>query len=190
MTEKEPIPYISLVMRHDNLLPAPVPPLPQGYSIRLFRPGEELAWADIVTDAGEFQTTGEALSYFTEHFSGCFEQLADRCLFLVDAAGKPVGTATGWFAEGAPSVGRLHWVVIAKAHQGRRLCKPLVVAAMNRMAALGHKTGILTTQPKSWKGIKVYAGCGWVPDRDSSDEARRGWEITEDLAGPLPGSCR
>ena len=94
-----------------------------------------------------------------------------------------------WEREDGPALFRAMGA-IAKAHQGRRLCKPLVVAAMNRMAALGHKTGILTTQPKSWKGIKVYAGCGWVPDRDSSDEARRGWAITEDLAGPLPGSCR
>ncbi len=181
MTEDEPIPYIPLVMRHDKLLPVPALPLPVGYSIRLFRPGEELAWAEITTDAGEFQSTGEALNYFTEHFAGHFGQLADRCLFLLDGAGKPIGTATGWFMDDDHTIGRLHWVAIAKAHQGRRLCKPLVVAAMNRMAELGHTAGILTTQPESWKGIKVYLHLGWKPFDDGLPEYHRGWSIVESI---------
>jgi hypothetical protein len=182
MTE-EPIPYIPLVMSHGNLQAATDAPLPQGYSIRLFRPGEESVWAGIVTDAGEFDTAGEALAYFAEHFAGHYGKFIDRCYFLLDSSGNPVGTATGWFMDGDPSIGRLHWVAIAQAHQGRGLCKPLVAAAMRRMADLGHVKGMLTTQPSSWKGIKVYLGYGWEPFDDGTEGYKTGWAIIQQILG-------
>lgn len=180
---EEEIPYIPLVMSHGCLLHTPDAGLPEGYSLRLFRPGDEAYWAEIVTAAGEFDTAEEALDYFHSHFGPHYDALADRCLFLLDGSGRPVGTSTGWFMDGDAAVGRLHWVAIAGDYQGRGLCRPLVAASMRQMAELGHTKGMLTTQPSSWKGIKVYLGFGWMPVDDGSEEYNKGWAMVSKLIG-------
>lgn len=179
------IPYIPLVMRHENMQAVPALPLPAGYSLRLFRPGEESHWARITAGAGEFQSEEQALAHFQKEFGGHTDGLAERCLFLLDGLGHPVGTAMGWYLAGEPSLGRLHWVSIVPGHQGRGLAKPLVAAAMGRMAELGHREGMLTTQPGSWKGIRTYLGLGWKPYDDGHPEFHFGWELVQRLSGSV-----
>lgn len=178
---KEPIPYIPLSMSHHDLGMSPVVPLPQGYSLRLFRPGDGEHWAAITVDAGEFATKAEALDYFNGHFGAHLHLLPERCLFLLDDSGCPVGTATGWFIDEDPAVGRLHWVAIARPHQGRGLCRPLVAASMGLMRRLGHEKAMLTTQPKSWKAIKVYLDFGWKPHKDDTGNYLNGWALINGL---------
>jgi pyrroline-5-carboxylate reductase len=178
-----PIPYIPLMMSHENLAGTPGPGMPAGYSMRFFRAGEEGAWADIVTDAGEFDSPGKALAYFSSHFGERCELLRERCLFLVDASGRLVGTAMGWFMDGDEPVGRLHWVSIKKEHQGKGLCAPLVAEAMRLMHGLGHARALLTTQPQSWKGIRAYLNLGWEPWDDGSEGYREGWALVKRLSG-------
>lgn len=176
-----PIPYIPLMMAHDDVSSAPDLCLPSGYSIRLSMPGDEGEWAAIAANASEFASQGEALAYFLRHFRGYIDKLPLRCLMLEDGVGRAVGTATGWFMDDDESIGRLHWVVIAKEHQGRGLCRPLVAQTMRRMAALGHTKAMLTTQPQSWKGIRVYSYLGWKPFDDGSPEFCKGWELVREL---------
>lgn len=177
------IPYIPLMMRHESLATAPDIPLPHGYSLEPYRPGDEESWALIAVSAGEFDSLGSALEYFIDHFRDDFSQLESRCLFLLDETGNRVGTATGWFMDSDRTIGRLHWVVIEKEHQGRGLCKPLVAAAMRRMLRLGHERALLTTQPESWKGIKVYLDLGWSPYDDGAKGCKTGWALVRELTG-------
>jgi hypothetical protein len=179
----ELIPYIPLMMSHGSLSASPEISLPQGYSLRLFRPGDEEHWAAITMDAGEFAERSGALAYFTDHFGGHLDLLGERCLFLLDGSGNPVGTATGWMMDDAPEVGRLHWVAIMGTYQGRRLSKPLVAAAMKVMLQHGHEKAMLTTQPKSWKGIKTYLDLGWKPYDDGTSGYKKGWALVKDLSG-------
>ena len=51
------------------------------------------------------------------------EALSQRMLFVRDAAGTPVASASLWF--GSPfgaEIDRIHWVATDEAHQRRGLC--------------------------------------------------------------------
>ena len=62
-------------------------------------------------------------------------------------------------------MGRLHWVSVDAAHQGRGLSKPLVAMALSSACCeLGHREAILTTQTPSWVAIRVYHRFGFRPE--------------------------
>lgn len=180
---EENIPYIPLMMEHAGLGATPELELPEGYCLRLFRPGDEAAWAAIAANAGEFDTPEGASAYFKEHFGKHYEKLAERCILLIHGRCTPVGTATGWFMDDDMALGRLHWVAIAREHQGLGLCKPLVAAAMRLMHGLGHEKAMLTTQLKSWKGIRTYARLGWKPYDNGAPDFVPGWRLVGELSG-------
>lgn len=184
----EPFPYIPLQMEHGGLTGAVRLPLPEGYALRLYVAGDCAHWARITAAAGEFACETAALDHFRREFGGYDDALARRCLFLLDVAGYPVGTAMGWFFADESETGRLHWVSIVPEHQGRGLSKPLVADAMAVMADLGHRTARLTTQPKSWKGIKAYLDLGWKPYDNGHAEYLTGWRLVEERITPPPSS--
>ena len=175
------IPWISLAMRTDALDGIPEYALPPEYGWRYFQPGDEYYWAQIERSAGEFETIEDAIEGFRRYYP-TDEGLNERMIFLTDD-GVPFATATAWFGEdGDASEGRLHWVGIDSAHQGRRLSYPLVSLAMKRLAELGHRTAFLTTQTASWPAIKVYARFGFKPLLRAETE-REGWRIVGDKIG-------
>ena len=135
------VPVIELVMRAPSLEDMPQYELPEGYGWRFYRPGDEEIWAQIETSAGEFEDPADGVKAF-DRYSPDREALKERMIFLTDG-GVPFATATAWFGEGEE--GRLHWVSVDAAHQGRGLSKPLVSLAMHRMRALGHSSAYLTT---------------------------------------------
>lgn len=69
----------------------------------------------------------------------------------------------------------LHWVIISKFHQGKGLCRPLVTAALQQLQQK-YSSAFLTTQPYSFKGIKIYLDMGFVPVEEGIDW-RRGWQL-------------
>lgn len=168
-----PSPVLPVRMRREHLRELPEAPLPEGYRLRLFRPGDEAVWADLATRAGEFAERSEALRRFESEFAAFPGELQRRCLFLCGPDGGAVGTAMGWYgrpgvrmADAPPDVeswGRLHWVSIVPERQGLGLAKPLVAAAL-RMMAERHERAYLTTQTSSWKAIGFYLKIGFAPD--------------------------
>lgn len=90
--------------------------------------------------------------------------MEERCFFLETDAGRVIGTATAWHHPSfhGARYGRLHWVAIHPEFQGRKLAKPLVGAAMRRLAEL-HRRAYLTTQTTSWKAVKIYLDFGFEP---------------------------
>ncbi len=94
------IPYKNIVMKLSaqriSRLESPV--LPEGYSLRLFQPGDERHWARIETSVLEFSDEQRALDYFAQEFLPSLEELKRRCVFIADPKGLPVTTATAWTA--------------------------------------------------------------------------------------------
>lgn len=174
------IPWIGLAMRLDSLEDLPVYALPEEYGIRWFEPGDEHIWARIETSTGEFPDTDAGLLGFRRYYP-TDDQLDFRMLFLTDG-GEPFATATAWYGDEDPSVGRLHWVSVDASHQGRRLSYPLVSLALARMRELGHRTAYLTTQTASWPAIKVYSRFGFTP-MVYSDEEVVGWRLVSEKTG-------
>lgn len=184
-------------MCRPHLREIPGHPLPEGYALRSFDPADSATWkrrwAEVETAAGEFSTPDRALERFDREFGGREEELAGRCLFLLRTGSEPagpagsgeevIGTAMGWYDVAAPEnpAGRIHWVGIRPAWQGRGLSKPLVSAAL-RVLAPRHDRAYLTTQTTSYVAVRLYLGLGFAPCIVREEE-RRGWSILADLLG-------
>jgi len=176
----EAIPYIPLTMQCPNLLEIPDAPLPAGYEVRTFRRGDETAWARIECAAGEFKTEEEALQHFRKEFGEHLAGMEERCLFITDEHGDPIGTTTAWYGEFQGAViGRIHWVAVVPEHQGKKLSKPLLSQALRTMARF-HEQAYLTTQTTSYKAVGMYLNYGFIPVLDN-EKCEEGWRMIGQL---------
>lgn len=184
--------YIPVTMVRPHLEGLPQVSLPAGYRIRTYRRGEEACWAEVESAVGEFATPAAALAHFQEEFGAFPEAMEQRCFFLEDATGRVIGTATAWrddgrlpwaasCPEGWRGEGRLHWVAIHPQFQGRGLGKPLVGAAMRRLAEQ-HARAYLTTQTTSWIAIRIYLDFGFEP-LPGTPQYERAWSLIAAASG-------
>lgn len=176
----EQITYIPLTMVREHMEHLPSYTCPAGFRIRNFVRGDQHNWARIEALAGEFTDQNEALRDFKEEFGAVLDKMEQRCFLLEDSDGEAIGTATAWSAELAGHErGRVHWVGIIPAYQGRKLAKPLLSAVMARLAR-DHTNAFLTTQTTSYRAVNMYLDFGFVPVLASAaDEA--GWHMLEQI---------
>lgn len=163
MLENTPI-----CMLRPNLAEIPQHPLPAPLSLRPYQPGDEAVWIAIHLAADEYNLVTPQL--FTEQFGTDPEVLARRQFYLCAAGGQAIGTATAWF--NSAGWGRVHWVAIHPAWQGRGLAKPLLTAVCNRLAELGHPRAYLTTESARLPAINLYLHYGFTPDIRDEREAQ------------------
>ncbi len=139
--------------------------LPAGVSLHWYRPGNERHWVDIHLEADPYNKITRAV--YVREFGLDAALLGQRQAFLVDdATGWFFGTATAWWNDdyhGQP-FGRLHWVAIAPAMQGRGLSKPLLSAVCRRIKELGDARAYLVTSTARIPAINLYARMGFQPD--------------------------
>jgi GNAT superfamily N-acetyltransferase len=166
-------------------------PAPAGYCIRAFRPGEEAEWARVETAVGAFRDEARALEHFAGEFGPHVDEMQERCLFLEAADGEVVGTTTAWRNPGfqGRDWGRIHWVAVTPAHQGRGLGRLLVTEALLAMRKW-HARAYLTTQTSSWVAVHLYLTLGFTPFVTAPAE-EAGWallrrEVPHPLLGPPP----
>lgn len=174
--------YIQVTMLRENFANVPQFPLPAGYSLRLYKPGDKATWLRI-WQAAEAKTRLSTINaeMFDKSFGSDLAGMEKRCLFLVDAKGRDIGTTTAWYDRNYhhKAWGRVHWVAILPEFQGKGLAKPMLTAAMNRLKTLGHRRAILGTQAPRLVAIKVYLDVGFVPDMTAKD-AQRAWDMIRD----------
>ena len=108
-------------MERPTLDGLPEHPLPPGFSVTWFRPGDEKKWLDIHCQAEEHVEISPKL--FACEFGSDWEVLSRRQCYLLDDASQPIGTATAWFDDDyyGERYGRLHWVAVVPEYQGRGL---------------------------------------------------------------------
>ena len=176
---------ISVKMVRSDLDNIPAHALPQGYAIRRYQRGDEQLWLRIHRVADKYSTITADL--FRRQFGDDADALAQRQLFLVDRQGTGIGTTTAWFDDDHPdaSHGRIHWVAIVPAEQGRGLSKPLLSLACQRLRDLGHDKAYLTTSTARIHAINLYASFGFVPEIRSDADAEVWREMATHLKAPL-----
>ena len=91
------VPYVSFLMLRKKDTPAPVYNLPDGFRFSLYKPGDEAAWASIETSVLEFDKESDALDYFKKEFLPHGADIEKRCLFIENAKGEKIATATATF---------------------------------------------------------------------------------------------
>jgi ribosomal protein S18 acetylase RimI-like enzyme len=138
-------------------------PLPAGFSLRWYQPGDEEHWVRIHLAADDENEITPTL--FQRAFGSNAAPLASRQCYLVAPGGAVIGTATAWFDdnfEGA-RFGRVHYVALLPEYQGRGLAKPLMTAVCQRLRELGHDRAYLVTASSRVRALKLYARFGFQP---------------------------
>jgi GNAT superfamily N-acetyltransferase len=161
---------LDLTMVRGDLDGLPADPVPDGYVIRPYAPGDEGAWVAIQSVADAYNVITPAL--FRRAFGGDVRSLGRRLFLLVGPEGDPIGTAAAWFGDrdGDPSWGRVHWVAIHPAQQGRGLAKPLLSRVCTVLRELGHTRAYLTTGSARVAAIALYLRFGFVPAVDGPED--------------------
>ena len=177
---------VPLTMIRPTLSDVPGHDVPAHHAIRPYAPGDELAWLAIQRAADRYNTIDPSL--FAREFGGDLVALRRRIRFLVGPSGEAIGTAAAWFGEAhrEGSFGRVHWVAIHPAHQGRGLAKGLLYHVCVVLRELGYRRAYLRTSSARIAAITLYLRFGFVPEVECSEEAAA-WAS---VASVVPGLGR
>ncbi len=175
--------YYELLLERD-LDDIPLIPLPEGYRFVFYRPGDRDRWIDIEKSAKEFTSYEQGLAAWSRYYAAHEDSLCDRMVFIENAGGEKVATATAYIditGRDRSGSGWLHWVSVRREYQGRGLSKPLISYVLNVMRGLGYTHGKIPTQSTSWVACKVYLDLGFRPLPENAVHSRDGWRIVKAL---------
>ena len=190
-------PDILLALPRELLSDPPQRPVPPGYSIRDYRPGDEEAWIRMHRRAVPSFDETRLRRWWDRYLSLA---LPRGILFAVtDGPGAAVATA-GCIHQTRngtiPFGGQLAWVATDPDHQGRGLATALAAAATRRLIEMGYESIVVCTGDDLLPAIKVYLRLGYRPLLYEDDMPQRWRQIMEQIdlpfevpahAGPAPG---
>lgn len=194
--ENETPPNVPVLMVRDNLHDLPRFPLPSGFTIRAMTgPDEAPLWTAVQHDAERFFPIADDL--FARQFGNDPEGIAARCYLVVEeVTGAAVGTISAWYGDGEGAArpemarfgrdwGRIHWVAVRPAFQGRGLARAALAFILQHLVELGHEAAYLETSTGRLAAIKLYLDAGFTPDL-TPEGAREAWQsVATRLPHPL-----
>jgi beta-glucuronidase len=158
-------PSTSVMMVRPHLRDLPEPAFPEGYGIRGMGPDDVGLWTDIQTDAEPFIRIKPDL--FRREFGSDPQAWSRRCFILTDPRGLGVGTISAWYNRDfhGADAGRIHWVSVRRACQGKGLGRAGLAYAM-RALTRWHERAYLVTSTERVGAIKLYLDFGFEPFGD------------------------
>lgn len=175
--------YVDAYMIYEDLSKIPDYKLPEGFSFRGFKNGDQKHWVDIEVSSGDIVDEQTGFEKFDDYYGKYLKDLEDRFVFVVDSDGTPVATVCGWYMQKPINdviTGDLHWLAVKKEYQGLGLSKPLIVESMKIMYKYGHKGAFCHSQTHTWLACKIYLSLGWKkyrPKNQSIEEFNECWDI-------------
>ncbi len=166
-------------MTRDNARTAPDCPVPGGYRIRPYTPGDETHWRRIHHAADSLNTIDSTLFY---RAFGCnLTHLRQRQLYAHNSTGFVVATITGWHDAEPFNThrGRVHWLAVLPQEQGKGIAKSLLSAVCRRLYKIGNEELYLTTASSRTQAINLYLQFGFKP-MISTDADRAQWNALQD----------
>ena len=176
---------ISIRMLREDLEDIPQYPLPEGYAMRRFRPGDRETWVRVERESDPTEDLSGAT--FDAEFGEDLPGMEKRGFFLVGPDGRDVGTITAWHLRRylARPWGRIHWVAIVPEHRGKGLSRCLMTAAMRHLRSLGHRRAMLQTQTHRIPAIRTYLRFGFLPDWSYGVDPAGAWaQVCEHIRHP------
>lgn len=157
------IPYKNILMKCDHLNFNSKTTLPKGFYFKMYEEGDEILWAQIEYEIGDFNSYDEALQYFINTYLPKKELLTKRCMFVVDEDNHPVATCTAWydFAIDDNLVSSLHWFATAPRFQNMGIGKAILSKVLEIYQRNNQLPIYLHTQPWSYKAIHIYSQFGF-----------------------------
>lgn len=178
-----PLPNVRVVMTRGTLENLAEAPLPPGFTLRWYAPGDEAHWLRIHRAADRLNVIRPEL--FPEQFGNDPALLGQRQCYALSPEGEVVGTASAWFDDAFEGGrwGRVHWVAVLPEFQGRGLGGALLGAVCRRLRELGHDRAYLTTSAARLPAIALYLKFGFEPRIRGAAEAALWREIYARLKG-------
>lgn len=162
-----------LLMRRPHLrdLPAP-PPLPAGYSLRLYSGTDDLASLAATLEAAYGEHWDEAL--VRTRLTGAPDVHA---VYLATWRGRAVATASSRrLPERFPAAGYVHWVATDPTHARRGLAAALLDRVLGDFRARGDRAAVLETDDARTPALRLYLRYGFVPvDSVMGEDHRERW---------------
>ena len=134
-------------------------------------------WTDVQREAEEHFAIRDDL--FRREFGDDERAITARCFFVVGPRQQAVGTISGWMGgrgDATENWGRIHWVAVRPAYQGRGLGRAALDFVLRRLVKLGHERAWLATSTGRLPALKLYLDAGFVPDLDPPG-AREAWQV-------------
>lgn len=178
--------YFELLLERRSLDDLPQYTLPVGYHFVFYTPGDRDSWIDIEKSAKEFGSYEQGMESWKRYFEGKDRELVDRMVFVVNAKGEKVATATAFYdiyGRDQSGAGWLHWVAVRREYQGKGLSKPLIAHVLGIMRALGYTHAKIPTQTTTWLACKIYLDFGFTPIPENAVHSYVGWKIIRSLTG-------
>ena len=176
--------YIDLLLERPDLDNIPEAELPEGYRFVFYQPGDRDAWIEIEQSAKELHDYDHGVRTWERYYGGLEDTLHNRMIFIENAQGEKVATATAYYdanGELPPERGQVHWVAVRRDHQGRGLARPLISQVLKVMKQRGHTQAMLHTQTTTWVAVKLYLNFGFRPIPENAETNRDGWRIIKAL---------
>lgn len=151
-------------------LPIPDYPIPEGFTIREMREGEEACWAYCCL--GEFAHEVSPDAYNRSMAKDPGVRMCDVFYACIDD--KPVATCTARTSDtGEPF---LHYVACNPDARGHGITYPLISKVLQRHAEFGRYGCALTTDDPRLPAIKIYLKMGFLPVlREGDPDVRTRW---------------
>lgn len=168
-----------LFMRRPSLadLP-PAPPLPPGYVLRAFEPGDLTALGAVLTAAFDEPWDDEKVRH------NLTEAPDVERVYVVAHEGVPVATASARLLPHLyPGSGYLHWVGADPRHQGKGLGTLVSRRVLEHFRAAGLRDAVLETDDARLPAIRSYLKLGFVPEYRAADQQGRWSRILQRLVG-------
>lgn len=169
-----------LRMEKDDLEKVPAIPVPDGYTVRHYRQGDEVGLARVYPAAALGNETVEAIrANILNH--PCF---SPERLFVAECQGEIVGTAAAWISPDDPTAGYLHMVGVLPAHQGKRLGAVLIIATIHYTRNEGLRCQRLDTDDWRDAALRLYLDLGYRPVYTDDTHAERWAALAQRLGRP------
>ncbi len=172
-------PQLEMLWPNDKLNNPPAIELPNGYSLRTYKQGDEPEMIELMRKSG-FEDWGESQLTSLKN-----RALPNGMFFIVhDATNKIVATASASHnGTGViPFSGTLDWVGADPEHRGKGLGYIVCAAVVRRLLEIGYTYISLRTDDFRLAAIKTYIKLGFVP-RIFSDDMRTRWKNVYEQLG-------
>ncbi len=182
MAQEKPAQQLQMIWPQGGMIDPAAFPLPTGYKVRSFRPGDESEFFHLMHLAGFEGWDTTTLQPWLARI------IPDGWFFVVDeASGALVCTAmtTHRPSEHHPFGGELSWVAGHPGHAGKGLGRVVCAAVVRRFLSAGYRNIYLYTDDWRLPAIKSYLQLGFIPLLFVPEMAERWEQICTQLGWPF-----
>ncbi len=149
-----------LRMVRPNLDGLPPVEIPAGYEIRTYQEGDDVHWANVISDSfGGERTAADARRDIMDR-----DVFDPEGLYFATYQGTPVGTTCAWKdTPDETDVGIVHMVGVHSAHTGHKLGRCVTLSVLLYLREHSFKCAKLGTDDFRLPAIKTYLNLGFLP---------------------------